>query len=196
MKYILASASPRRREILTALGVDFSVLVADADESCDLSDPGERVESISVKKCLAARDRLLAEGMDPADPETVIIASDTLVTLDGLFLGKPRDEEDVRRMMHLLRGRTHTVASGIALWHGGRTASAHELTGVTFASMSEEEIDAYLRTGESFGKAGGYAIQGYAARFITGIHGDYFNVVGLPVRRLYETLDMVFGIKL
>ena len=199
MRYILASASPRRREILGNLGLDFTVLVADADETCDISDPGERVEFISLKKCLAARDRLIAEGMDPADTETVIIASDTLVTLvtlDGEFLGKPRDESDAIRMMDMLEGRTHTVASGIAVWHKGRTVTAHELTGVTFAPMNPAEIAAYIATGESFGKAGGYAIQGHAARYITGIRGDYFNVVGLPVRRLYETLRMVFGIRL
>ena len=196
MKYILASASPRRREILSNLGLDFTVLVADADETCDIDDPGERVEFISLKKCLAARDKLMAEGMDPADAETVIIASDTLVTLDGEFLGKPRDEDDAIRMIDLLEGRTHTVASGIAVWHKGRTVTAHELTGVTFAPMNPAEVRAYVATGESFGKAGGYAIQGHAARYITGIHGDYFNVVGLPVRRLYETLKLVFGIHL
>ena len=196
MKYILASASPRRREILSNLGLDFTILVADADETCDITDPGERVEFISLKKCLAARDRLIAEGMDPADTETVIIASDTLVTLDGEFLGKPRDEDDAVRMIDMLEGRTHTVASGIAVWHKGRTVTAHELTGVTFAPMNPAEVRAYVATGESFGKAGGYAIQGHAARYVTGIHGDYFNVVGLPVRRLYETLRMVFGISL
>ena len=196
MKHILASASPRRREILSNLGLDFTVLVADADETCDIDDPGERVEFISLKKCLAARDKLMAEGMDPADAETAIIASDTLVTLDGEFLGKPRDEDDAIRMIDLLEGRTHTVASGIAVWHKGRTVTAHELTGVTFAPMNPAEVRAYVATGESFGKAGGYAIQGHAARYITGIHGDYFNVVGLPVRRLYETLRMVFGISL
>ena len=196
MRYILASASPRRREILGNLGLDFTVLVADADETCDITDPGERVEFISLKKCLAARDKLVSEGMDPTDAETVIIASDTLVTLDGEFLGKPRDEADAFRMMELLEGRTHTVASGIAVWHKGRTVTAHELTGVTFAPMNPAEILAYIATGESFGKAGGYAIQGHAARYITGIQGDYFNVVGLPVRRLYETLRMVFGIRL
>ena len=173
MRYILASASPRRREILATLGVAFTVLVADADESCDL-----------------------AEGMDPADGETVIIASDTLVVLDGEFLGKPLDEADAARMMYMLQGRTHTVASGIAVWHKGRTVTAHELTEVSFSPMTEEEIFAYVATGESFGKAGGYAIQGHAARYITGIRGDYFNVVGLPVRRLYETLKLVFGIHL
>ena len=196
MKYILASASPRRREILSNLGLEFTVLVADADETCDITDPGERVEFISLKKCLAARDKLLAEGMDPADTETVIIASDTLVTLDGEFLGKPRDKDDAVRMIDMLEGRTHTVASGIAVWHKGRTVTAHELTGVTFAPMNPAEVRAYVATGESFGKAGGYAIQGHAARYVTGIHGDYFNVVGLPVRRLYETLRMVFGISL
>ena len=196
MRYILASASPRRREILATLGVDFTVLVADADESCDLTDPGARVESIAIKKCLAARDKLIAEGMDPADTETVIIASDTLVVLDGEFLGKPHDEADAARMMYMLQGRTHTVASGIAVWHKGRTVTAHELTEVSFAPMTEEEIFAYVATGESFGKAGGYAIQGHAARYITGIRGDYFNVVGLPVRRLYETLKLVFDIHL
>ena len=196
MKYILASASPRRREILSNLGLEFSILVADADETCDITDPGERVEFIALKKCLAARDKLIAEGMDPADTETVIIASDTLVTLDGEFLGKPRDEDDAVRMIDMLEGRTHTVASGIAVWHKGRTVTAHELTGVTFAPMNPAEVRAYVATGESFGKAGGYAIQGHAARYVTGIHGDYFNVVGLPVRRLYETLRMVFGISL
>ena len=196
MKYILASASPRRKEILRNLGLDFTVLVADADETCDLTDPGERVEFIALKKCIAARDKLIAEGMDPADRDTVIIASDTLVTLDGEFLGKPRDEADAIRMMDMLEGRTHTVASGIAVWHKGRTVTAHELTGVTLAPMDPAEIRAYIATGESFGKAGGYAIQGHASRYITGIHGDYFNVVGLPVRRLYETLRMVFGIRL
>jgi septum formation protein len=118
------------------------------------------------------------------------------VTLDGEFLGKPRDEADARRMLSMLRGRTHTVASGLALRMGGRTVTAHELTGVTFAPMSDEEITAYLATGESFGKAGAYAVQGYASRYITGLQGDYFNVVGLPVRRLYETLRDGFGLTL
>ena len=196
MKYILASASPRRKEILSGLGLDFTVLVADADETCDLTDPGERVEFISLKKCLAVRDRLLAEGMEPADRDTVIIASDTLVTLDGEFLGKPRDEADALRMIGMLEGRTHAVASGIAIWHKGRTVTAHELTEVAFAPMSPAEMEAYIATGEPFGKAGGYAIQGHAARYISRIEGDYFNVVGLPVRRLCETLEREFGVRI
>ena len=194
MKLILASASPRRREILTTLGVEFTVVTADADETCDITHPGERVEAISVKKCHAVRDQLEAEGA--LDPDTVILASDTLVMLDGEFLGKPRDEADARRMIGMLQGRTHTVASGLAIYKDGRTVTAHELTGVTFAPMNEAEITAYMATGESFGKAGGYAVQGFAARFIAGIQGDYFNVVGLPVRRLYETMREGFGITL
>ena len=186
MKLILASASPRRREILATLGVEFAVRVADADETCDLADPGERVEAISLKKCLAVRDALEAEGT--LDHDTVILASDTLVT--------PADGDDARAMLSFLQGRTHTVASGLAVWYGGRTVTSHELTGVTFAPMTEAEITSYVATGEPFGKAGGYAIQGHAARYVKGIEGDYFNVVGLPVRRLYETLRLVFGITL
>lgn len=194
MKLILASASPRRREILTTLGVTFTVVTADADETCDEVDPGRRVEAIAARKCHAVRDRLEAEGS--LDADTVILASDTLVVLDGEFLGKPRDEADACRMITMLQGRTHTVASGLAIWKEGRTVMAHELTGVTFAAMDEAEISAYVATGESFGKAGGYAVQGYAARFIEGIQGDYFHVVGLPVRRLYETMRESLGITL
>jgi len=194
MNLILASASPRRKEILSTLGVDFTVHTADADETCPLTDPGARVEAIALKKCLAVAAAMEVQGA--LCPDTVILASDTLVTLDGEFLGKPRDEADARRMLRSLQGRTHTVASGLAIWRDGQTVTAHDLTGVTFASMSEAEIDAYLQTGESFGKAGAYAVQGHAARYIAGLEGDYFNVVGLPVRKLYETLQSAFGITL
>ena len=196
MKIILASASPRRREILSTLGVPFEVRCAEADETCELADPAARVEAIATKKCDAMYEILLSEGMPAHDPDTVVLACDTLVTLDGAVLGKPADESDVRRMMRALSGRTHTVASGIAIRAGGRIVTAHELTGVTFAPMTEADIDAYVATGESFGKAGAYAIQGHAARFIRGIEGDYFNVVGLPVHRLFETMEREFGIRL
>ncbi len=194
MKLILASASPRRREILNTLGVPFTIRTADADETCDLPDPGARVETIATRKCLATLEALTAEG--ELDEDTVILAADTLVTLDADFLGKPRDEADVRAMIYRLRGRAHTVSSGICLWHKGVIATAHELTEVIFAPMTDADVEAYIQTGESFGKAGAYAIQGYAARFIEGIHGDYFNVVGLPVHRLYRTLEDAFGIRL
>lgn len=194
MKLVLASASPRRKEILTTLGVDFTVRTAEADETCELTDPGARVEAIAERKCAAVREAMAAEGA--LDGDTVILAADTLVMLDDEFLGKPKDEADARRMLERLRGRTHIVASGLAIWKDGRTVTAHELTGVTFALMTSEEIEAYLQTGESFGKAGAYAVQGYAARFIAGLEGDYFNVVGLPVRRLYTTLKQEFDVTL
>ena len=193
-KLYLASASPRRREILSALGVDFTLVTAETDESCDLTHPGARVEAISGKKCMAAKAVLEAEGRLTED--TLILAADTLVTLDGVFLGKPADEEDARRMVGMLTGRGHTVASGIALWYRGEMVTAHELTTVRFSSMSQAEIDCYVATGEPMGKAGAYAIQGHAARYIEGIEGDYFNVVGLPVRRLYSTLKETWGIRL
>lgn len=196
MKLILASASPRRREILSSLGVPFSIQVADTDETCDLQDAGARVEFISQKKCLAVAHTLPEQDDASSREDTLVLASDTLVTLDGIFLGKPTDHQDARRMVRLLQGRTHTVASGIALWYKGRTVTAHELTRVTFAPMSEEEIYRYVATGEPMGKAGAYAIQGNASRYITGIEGDYFNVVGLPTRRLYQTLKDAFGIEL
>lgn len=194
MKLILASASPRRREILENMGVTFTVRVADADETCEIADAGARVEAIAARKCEAMVDLLSAEGA--LDDDTLILSADTLVTLDGAFLGKPRDEEDARRMIEALQGRSHAVAGGICLWYRGRTVTSSELTRVTFAPMSEADVETYLATGESFGKAGGYAIQGYASRFISGIEGDYFNVVGLPVHRLFKTLAEEFGMQL
>ncbi len=190
VRLILASASPRRKEILETLGVHFTVVTADADETCELSDPGARVEDISKRKCLAVQAHLEERG--ELTQNTLILASDTLVTLDGIFLGKPRDKADAARMIAMLSGRGHTVASGISLWYQGKCVTAHELTTVHFAPMSPEEIQRYVDTEEPMGKAGAYAIQGKAARYITGIEGDYFNVVGLPVRRLYTTLQEAF----
>ena len=194
IQLILASASPRRREILETLGVPFTVVTAETDETCELTDPGARVEAISARKCLAVQEFLSREGR--IETNTLILASDTLVTLDGIFLGKPRDEEDACRMVGMLAGRGHTVASGIALWYKGQVVTAHALTTVHFAPMNQEEIDRYVKTGEPMGKAGAYAIQGQAARYITGIEGDYFNVVGLPVRCLYTTMKEAFDITL
>ena len=179
MNLILASASPRRREILSCLGIPFTVRTAETDEHCDIADPAGRVTAIAARKCQAVRAMLCHE--DGLGEDTVILAADTLVTLDGVFLGKPADRADACRMIRLLRGTTHTVASGIALWYRGQAVSGSELTEVTFAPMTDREVEAYVDTGEPFGKAGGYAIQGQAARFICGIRGDYFNVVGLPV---------------
>ena len=181
---ILASASPRRKEILKNLGVDFEVFVTDTDESCDLTDPRLLSEELSARKGKAAKEMLLSRGIDLSGK--VLIASDTTVSVDGMILGKPKDAEDARRMLRLLQGRSHAVVSGIYLCLDGQEAVSHALTEVEFAPMSDEEIEFYIQSGEPFGKAGSYAIQGIASAWIRGIHGDYFNVVGLPVNRMCE----------
>ena len=143
MKLILASASPRRREILSSLGVPFITKVVDTDETCDLTDAGARVEAISKKKCLAVLDAVRQDA-ELWDEDCLILASDTLVTLDGVFLGKPADAEDARRMVGMLQGRTHTVASGIALWSRPQviqrvrvTLSLASLVSYWYSSMKE-----------------------------------------------------------
>lgn len=191
MKYILASKSPRRKEILETLGLEFEVVVADADESSDERDPYRFVELISERKGLAVRDRLLDEGRDLSD--TVIISSDTVVAIDGEILGKPKDEEDAKRMLRLYSGRSHEVVSGICLLCGDRHGVSHEVTRVAFDVMDEETIESYVRTTKPYDKAGAYAIQGLASAYIRGIEGDYFNVVGLPVHRMYCLYREIFG---
>jgi len=191
MNIILASASPRRREILSSLGLSFSVVVSDADENVDERDPARLVELLSCRKGEAVRERLISEGVDLSD--TLIIASDTVVSIDGEILGKPRDEEDACRMLRLYSGKGHEVISGIALCKNGVTAVSHEVTYVEFDEMSEEEILSYIRKNSPYDKAGAYAIQGAASAYIKGIRGDYFNVVGLPVHRMCRLYSEKFG---
>lgn len=188
---ILASASPRRKEILERLGVRFEVFHADVDESTDESDPEILAEELSARKGRAAQELLTHAGRDLTN--RLLIASDTTVSVDREILGKPRDEADARRMLRLLGGRRHRVVSGIYLSLNGREALSHAVTEVDFAPMSERELEAYLRTGEPYGKAGAYAIQGIAAAWIRAIHGDYYNVVGLPVNRMCELYAEKFG---
>ena len=183
MKIILASKSPRRREILENLGLKFDIIVADADETSDIRDPHGLVSTLAARKGRAVLERL---GEDAKD--TLIIASDTLVYADGEFLGKPRDRGDAERMIRMLSGNSHDVVSGIYLYCCGREATAAAATRVTFDKMTEDEIAAYLATDEPYDKAGAYAIQGKASAYISGIEGDYFNVVGLPVNLLKKTL--------
>lgn len=189
-RVILASASPRRRDILTELGVPFTVCVSEADESCDLADPGARVEAIAYRKCEATRNSLSLCG------DELIIASDTLVSVDGEFLGKPADAADAARMLGLLSGRVHAVTSGIAVFYKGRTVTSHDTTYVRFHPLTDADIQAYIATEEPFGKAGSYAIQGGAAAFVSDVKGEFRNVVGLPVRCLYDTVLHEFGIGL
>lgn len=195
MKFILASKSPRRREILSNLGLEFEVVTSEADETYEEgSAPSDVVMLLSAKKATAVRDRLVSEGVDLRD--TVIIAADTVVSAGGEILGKPTDKEDAERMLRILSGDTHSVLSGVTVMYNGASASAYEETFVKFSAMTEKEIKWYAESGEPNDKAGAYAIQGYASMWIDGIDGCYFNVVGLPVACLKRLLQRVFGIKL
>ncbi len=194
MKFILASKSPRRKEILEMLGLDFEIVTADTDESSTERDPHKLVELLSLRKGLAVRDRLLAEGRDLSD--TVIVSSDTVVAIDGEILGKPQDADDASRMLRMLSGRSHEVVSGVALIGEGRIGASHEVTEVEFDEWDDETIEKYISVARPYDKAGAYAIQGLASVWIKGIRGCYFNVVGLPIHRLDRLYRELFGKKL
>lgn len=191
MKIILASQSARRRDILENLGIKFDIKVSQVDEtmSGELS-AGENVEAVSLRKAMAVEAEL---GIKPED-DTLIIASDTVVVCDGVILGKPRDKAHAIEMMRMLSDRRHSVISGIAVIYRGKRIASHEETQVEFRALSDAEIEAYVSTDEPYDKAGGYGIQDKAAVFVRGIHGDYLNVVGLPVFRLFRILEDKLGI--
>ena len=182
MRYILASKSPRRREILSNIGLEFDVVTADTDESSDLRDPIALSEELAARKARAVRDLLDARGELSA--EDIIIASDTVVECGGEILGKPADREDAKRMIKLLLGRSHRVLSGIALIRGGECVVGHSETFVYMDEIDAEDLSRYLDTPEAYDKAGAYGIQGYASRWISGIEGCYFGVVGMSVNTL------------
>lgn len=193
MKIILASKSPRRREILEHLGLKVNIMVSGADESgVHFTDPGELTEKLSLIKAQA----VLPEALVKYGNDSLIIASDTVVYAGKEILGKPKDPEDARRMLRLLSGRPHSVVSGIAVLYCGKTVVSHETTSVSFRTLSDSDIERYIASGEPFDKAGGYGIQDSASVFIERIEGDYFNVVGLPVYRLFSVLKESFGIEL
>lgn len=194
IRLILASGSPRRREILQNLGIPFEVITCETDESCSLTDPAEYVRELATRKGLAVRDMLRARGEDLSD--TLILAADTVVAMDHTILGKPTDRADAIRMLSALCGRDHAVYSGIALIRGERTAAHSERTAVHVAPLSEAEIARYVATGEPDDKAGSYAMQGLFSPYITGIEGCYFNVVGLPIHALFRLASEHFGIDL
>jgi septum formation protein len=172
-RLILASGSPRRLELLTRMGLTFTVLAPDVDERVD-APPREAVMILARRKAMAA-----AEGLT----EGVVLAADTLVAVDGEALGKPCDIDDARTMLRRLSGREHEVFTGVCLLDAatGKQALHTERTGVVFRALSDEEIDIYVATGEPMDKAGAYGIQGGAFRFVTEIHGSFENVMGLPV---------------
>ena len=179
MQLILASQSPRRKELLALLGIPFAVRVADIDETMDpAKSPYEEVARVS---------RLKAEAI-PRQPGDVVIAADTIVVCGGQVLGKPTDEADAFRMLRLLSGKDHQVMTGMTVLRDGAATVCTEVTDIHFRALSDREILSYIRTGEPMDKAGSYGIQGRAALFAERIVGDYHNVVGLPVCRLSQLL--------
>ena len=183
---ILASKSPRRQELLARLGLDFTVMTEDIDETMDPGLPLEReIVRVSEAKARAVQDRV--------NPGDLVISADTVVCVDGKRLGKPADEEDAKRMLRLLSGRTHTVVSGLCVLRDERCETASVSTAIHFRPLSEREIDAYVASGEPMDKAGAYGIQGLAAIFVDRLDGDYYNVMGLPLCALSELLNR-FGV--
>ena len=182
MEVILASQSPRRKELMGLFHIPFTVRVSDADETMapNLS-PAEAVAQVSRRKAEAVSRQA----------DDVVIAADTIVVLGSQILGKPRDEADASRMLHLLSGRDHQVMTGMTVLRGDQALVCTEITDIHFRPLSDREIDAYIRTGEPMDKAGSYGIQGGAALFADRMHGDYYNVMGLPVCRLGQLLRQI-----
>ena len=179
MQLILASQSPRRKELLGLFGLPFTVRVADIDETMDPSLPAaEAVASISRKKALAI----------PRGEDDVLIAADTIVVVEGKILGKPHCPQEAEDMLRLLSGRDHQVMTGVTVLLGDKEVVFTEVTDLHFRSLSDREIRRYVETGEPMDKAGAYGIQGGAALFCEKIAGDYYNVMGLPVCRLGQVL--------
>ena len=181
MGIILASASPRRRELLSLLGMDFKVVAAKIDESIDCRLPvTEEIKRLSYEKAKAVSAKV--SGGD------IIIAADTAVVSGGDVFGKPADKKEAFLMLKTLSGKTHTVITGVTVLKDDKADTRAAVTKVTFRELSDTEINAYIATGDPFDKAGGYAIQGVSCIFVTGISGDHFNVYGLPVSMLAQML--------
>ena len=186
MKLILASASPRRAEILRNSGIQFEIRKTDVDESRIVGElPGDYVRRLALAKALSAA----AEYRDPID-KTLILGADTVVVVDADILGKPASQDDARSMLRRIGGRVHEVHTGLALVRtpGTMQRVVEEITRVHFASLAAQEIEDYIATGEPFDKAGAYGIQGIGGRYVTRIEGCYFNVMGLPLARLWSLL--------
>ena len=182
MEIILASQSPRRKALMELFRIPFRVLAADIDETMDpTQDPAEQTAQISLAKAQAI----------PHKQEDIVIAADTIVVCDGQILGKPRDEADALRMLRLLSGRTHQVMTGLAVLYPGGQQVETQITQIHFRELTDREIRAYIRTGEPMDKAGAYGIQGGAALFADSMTGDYYNVMGLPVCKLWQLLHQI-----
>ena len=193
MRFILASASPRRREILENISLDFEII---ADESEEIMIEGEKPYD-TVKRLAMQKAKNIAAEIESGE-NTVVIGADTVVSIDGKILGKPNDEIEAKDMLLTLSGRINTVYTGLAVieTQSGKEVSDFVSTGVKFRNLSEKEIENYIRSGEPMDKAGAYGIQKIGGLFVESINGDYFNVVGLPLCRLGEILSEEFGINL
>lgn len=182
MQLILASGSPRRKELLSLFRIPFTVVPADVDETMDPANaPCDEVARLSAKKARAVK----------REPDDVVIAADTIVVCEGKVLGKPKSEENAYAMLSLLSGRDHQVMTGCTVLRGEKCETFTEVTDLHFRTLSEREIRAYIASGEPMDKAGAYGIQGGAALFCRRMEGDYYNVMGLPVCRLWQTLQSI-----
>ena len=185
---ILASQSPRRQELMKLTGLPFTVRVADVDETMDKSLPVQQ----EVTRVSRLKAQTIAAG---AAADDIVIAADTIVVIDGRELGKPRSEQEALDMLRLLSGRTHEVVTVLSVCKGPRIESEAVVTKVTFRTLCDEELRAYIKTGEPMDKAGSYGIQGYGAMFAKCIEGDYFSVMGLPLCPLCRMLR-AFGVRI
>ncbi len=196
VRIILASGSPRRTELLQTAGIVHEVVVSGADEDVQEENPARLVEMLSARKAEEVYERMAQQ--EPSG-DLVVIGADTVVAADGKILGKPGDEEDARRMLRMLSGRSHHVYTGVTLC--GRIGSVRrevsfsEESAVHVAQLTEEEISEYIDSGEPMDKAGAYGIQGAFMKFVSGIEGDYFNIVGLPVSHLYQEMKQFISIE-
>jgi septum formation protein len=189
IQLILASASPRRRELLTQAGYIFTVEAADVDESlCPGEEPGPYVQRLAEEKAQAIFARHIGSGESP-ESRLIVLGADTTVVCDGEILAKPDDARHAKAMLRKLSGRTHQVLTGVAVATYTGVVSAVETTEVTFSEIPDAELELYCATSEPLDKAGAYGIQGYAARWIPRIDGDYFNVMGLPIARVVRMIE-------
>ncbi|MDO5111291.1 MAG: Maf family protein [Clostridia bacterium] len=179
MELILASGSPRRREMFDLMGLSYTLRPSDADESLPPCAPSDMVETLALRK---------AASIKKSAPGCCVVGADTVVYLDGHIIGKPADEADASRILHMLSGRTHTVYTGVAILTDEKQLVFHETTDVTFATLSEAEIADYIASGEPMDKAGAYGVQGIGAVLVEKVEGCYFNIIGLPIPTFYRKL--------
>lgn len=179
-KIILASKSPRRRELLSMLGIEFDVIPADIDEQIDYNnDLVKEIQKLSFQK---------ANAVFQDHQDNIVIGSDTIVFIDNKVLGKPKSKQEAKEMLHRLSGKTHQVVTGVTIISIEKTDTFASVTDVTFYELTDEEIETYVESVEPLDKAGAYAIQGKGSEFVKSINGDYYTVVGLPIAEVYRHL--------